>query len=176
MISTKAILVLSLLIISFNGISQRTDLAKNKSLYAELGGAAIAFSLNFDQRFTKSASGFGYRVGTGFYPQSKFNQSTVNPGFVKIFILTIPAQINYVLQIKDSPSSIEAGLGLTFTSKRVEIFDTDGGSEHSYFTAALMYRRIPTNGRHINWRVGFTPFYNSDVILLSAGASIGYQF
>ncbi len=156
------------------GLAQ-TEKVKNKSIYAELAGAGVAFSANFDQRISKSNSGFGYRVGTGFHLQSKFNQSTTNPGFNKIVVLTIPAQINYVYQINGSTSAIELGVGATYTSKRIELLETDGSNDHLYYNAALMYRRIPKKG-NINWRLGLTPFYNAEKFFPSGGLSIGYQF
>ncbi len=147
---------------------------RNKLLLAEAGGAGVAFSLNYDQRLFKRIDGLGFRAGLGFHLQSDFNGSTTNPGFNKIGLLTLPIQLNYVLRIKQSKSAIEFGGGTTYSSKRVELFNS-AGSDHFTWNAALMYRRIPKNNR-LNWRLGFTPFLNSEGILPSAAVSIGYYF
>jgi hypothetical protein len=64
-----------------------------QSVYGEIGGNGILFSVNYDVRFMKSQKGLGARVGIGYLAD----------------ILTIRVGINYL--VGRSPNLFEAGIG-----------------------------------------------------------------
>lgn len=62
-----------------------------KSVYFELGDAGLA-SLNYDMRFSKKESGFGFRVGAGGFTET----NNYGYGSGRNAILTIPLELNYL--------------------------------------------------------------------------------
>ena len=140
------------------------------SFFAELGGPGILFSANIDRRFTKTNLGVGGRFGIGFVsgyfdPNGYGKQSSV---------ATFPVQLNYVFGKPNSHHTFEAGLGATFTGKKIMIMDFED-SASTYLTACFMYRRQPVNGG-FSWRIGFTPILAKGFIEPSAAVSLGYNF
>ena len=139
------------------------------SIYAELGGSGILFSINFDSRFTKSPLGFGGRVGVGFVGDDNYDYTNQS-------VLTFPIQVNYIFGKPHSVHSFEVGAGLTFSAKKIDLFGYQEGTYSSvYGTACFMYRRLPKDGGFF-WRAGFTPILGSGYVFASAGVSIGYIF
>lgn len=142
------------------------------SFYAELGGPGILFSANIDRRFTKSSLGLGCRIGIGFV--SGYFGTDQNGYDKQLSVATFPVQLNYVFGKPNSPHTFEAGLGFTFTGKKIWIMDFDDSSSF-YTTASFMYRRQPVNGG-FSWRIGFTPILSKGYIQPSAAVSVGYNF
>jgi hypothetical protein len=154
--------------------------------YAELGGPGILFSANIDRRFTKSALGFGGRIGLGFVTTDVPTTTTPNPfggGFYYNYetrsIPTIPIQLSYVFGKTNSVHSMEVGAGVTFTGRKIDIFDnnysTNSVGSSAFGTASFMYRKIPKDGG-FTWRIGFTPVIGGGYIQPSGGVGIGYSF
>jgi hypothetical protein len=153
--------------------------------YAELGGPGILFSANIDRRFTKSALGFGGRIGLGFITTDVVTSNTTSPygGFYSNYetrsIVTIPLQLNYVFGKPNSVHSMEVGAGVTFTGKKIDIFDNNyrrsSPGASAFGTASFMYRKIPKDGG-FTWRIGFTPIIGGGYIQPSGGVGIGYSF
>ncbi len=149
--------------------------------YAELGGPGILFSANIDRRFTKSALGFGGRIGLGFVT-TEVLVGRDQYGFSNYqtrSIATVPLQINYVFGKLNSVHSMEVGVGATFTGKKIDIFENDYNSTNPggsvFGTASFMYRKIPKDGG-FTWRIGFTPIIGGGYIQPSGGVGIGYSF
>ena len=150
--------------------------------YAELGGPGILFSANIDRRFNKSALGFGGRIGLGFIT-SEVQMGTIDPygnyNYQTRSIVTIPLQINYVFGKSNSVHSMEVGAGVTFTGKKIDIFDNNytrnAPGSSAFGTASFMYRKIPKDGG-FTWRIGFTPIIGGGYIQPSGGVGIGYSF
>jgi hypothetical protein len=150
--------------------------------YAELGGPGILFSANIDRRFTKSALGFGGRIGLGFITTDVLVGSVSPSGFYSYetrSIVTIPLQLNYIFGKPNSVHSMEVGAGVTFTGKRIDIFDNNyrrnSPGASAFGTASFMYRKIPKDGG-FTWRIGFTPIIGGGYIQPSAAVGIGYSF
>jgi hypothetical protein len=91
-------------------------------------------------------------------------------------VITIPAQINYVFGKAESPHTFEAGAGITYVGKELDILNYYDNKTSNFFgTASFMYRRQPVNGGFM-WRVGFTPLIAKGYIQPSAGIGVGYSF
>ena len=152
----------------------RTDenVLAQTSFFAELGGPGILFSANIDRRFTKSNLGIGGRVGIGFV--SGYFGTDVNGYDKQSSVATFPLQLNYVFGKPTSHHTFEAGMGVTFTGKKIWIMDFEDSSS-TYITACFMYRRQPVNGG-FSWRIGFTPILAKGFIEPSAAVSLGYNF
>ena len=90
---------------------------------------------------------------------------------------TFPIQLNHIFGKFSSVHSFEAGAGVTFTGKKLNLFSYDYTTPPSaiYGTASFMYRRQPKDGG-FSWRIGFTPILGSGYIQPSGGVSVGYNF
>src|SRR5690606_17987724 len=92
------------LIICFQGFSFAQEV-HSESIYAELGGAGLAYSFNYDFRFDKSnINSWGMRVGAGGWSRKDPNYSEG--------LLTVPIQFNRLLG--KSRHFFEFGGGATF--------------------------------------------------------------
>jgi hypothetical protein len=150
--------------------------------YAELGGPGILFSANIDRRFTKSALGLGGRIGLGFITTDVQVDPINQLGFYSYetrSIVTIPIQLNYIFGKPNSVHSMEVGAGVTFTGKKIDIFDNNfrrnSPGASAFGTASFMYRKIPKDGG-FTWRIGFTPIIGGGYIQPSGCVGIGYSF
>ena len=181
----KSFFILACLLVSTITFAQEKStntVAGQTMFYAELGGPGILFSANIDRRFTKSALGFGGRIGLGFIttdvlvgttgPFGSYNYETRS-------IVTIPLQINYIFGKSNSVHSMEVGAGVTFTGKKIDIFDNNfrrnSPGASAFGTASFMYRKIPKDGG-FTWRIGFTPIIGGGYIQPSGCFGIGFSF
>ena len=183
----KSILFIACTFVSCTLFAQQkstTTVPGQTSFFAELGGPGILFSANIDRRFTKSAYGFGGRIGLGFVTGYDIVTNT-NPTPTYPYyndrqrsVVTVPIQINYILGKPSSVSALEIGAGVTIAGKKLNIFDdfysTNKGSS-VFGTASFMYRRMPKDGG-FSWRVGFSPIFTGGYIQPSGAVSVGYNF
>ena len=175
----KSLLFITCLLISSLLFAQKkntTGSSGQTSFCAELGGPGILFSANIDRRFTKSQFGFGGRFGVGFVTMDVYYNSNI--GSETRSILTVPIQLNYIFGKPGSVHSFEAGAGVTFTGRRIDLFNDNYGNQNLkavFGTASFMYRRQPKDGG-FSWRIGFTPIVGASYIQPSAAVSIGYNF
>jgi hypothetical protein len=136
---------------------------KRNFIYLEAGGNGLLASVNYERQLTKEP-GIGFRIGTGFYSE-------------EAFYLTIPVGINYLFQLKDKNSFIEAGLGLTLARVDANLFTKSKNSNADHLT-----NFIPSFGyrKHINertfWRISATPIINKFGIVPWIGLAIGKAF
>ena len=178
--------ILSLLVLSLSCISNLTaqqtkqpdqSVGRN-SFYAELGGPGVLFSANIDHRFKNSRLGWGGRAGLGFVNSSRDEYDAVNGYYVyrDATVLTLPLQVNYIFGKGTNPNTFEAGAGLTFLSRGINVFGDSNDSRSSVLgTFSFMYRRQPADGG-FTWRIGFVPIIGDGFIQPSAGAGVGYNF
>lgn len=88
----------------------------NKTAYGELGGNGLAFSVNYDARFSKKENGLGFRAGIG-----------LGAG-IGLTVVTFPVGLNFL--VGPAPHHLELGMGATYVSATVDLFDskeTGGG-------------------------------------------------
>lgn len=148
----------------------------NKSFYAELGGPGILFSANFDTRFKNTPFGLGGRIGLGFVSADEDYYMNGNYNYRRNTALTVPLQLNYLFGKTNSVHAFEVGLGFTYVSKQLDIFNFYNEKGTNLFgTASFMYRRVPRDGG-FSWRIGFTPLVGNGNVQASGGVSIGYNF
>jgi hypothetical protein len=137
----------------------------NKILFAEIGGAGIAISVNYDMRFKKGQKdGLGFRAGIGYFAAGNNT------------VFTVPLQVNYLYG--SDGKYLELGLGGTFVNSRgdnysspVWEFDTVTGMAA---TATIGVRYEPNKA--LNFRLGYVPIYSTYGLINAGGFSIGYTF
>lgn len=161
---------LLLLWLSSSVVAQSLENAPN-SVYFELGGNAVVYSMNYDRLLSES---FSARIGFMYFPQQTNSSVTV-----------IPIMANYL--IGTGNSKIEVGAGLCILSEStptdgIDIFGKSWQTKSSMAaTAVFVYRFQPTNPG-LNFRVGFTPligrfFLRSNIVFIPwFGISGGYSF
>ena len=174
--------VFALLLITLSGNAQNETGSSGNTLgrtsfYAELGGPGILFSANIDTRFKPGNLGWGGRVGLGFVTADEYSTGVDGyPSWEPASVVTVPVQVNYIFGKGTSPHTFEAGAGLTYVGRKLEILNFyDDRMSKLFGTASFMYRRQPVNGG-FTWRIGFTPLIAKGYIQPSAAASVGYNF
>jgi hypothetical protein len=130
----------------------------SKSVYLELLGSGVIFSVNFDSRF-KGQNGFGYRVGIG---------NGVSPS---IFI--IPLGVNYLTG--KGPGHFEAEFTASILTK------SRSYNHKVYSTPVLMYPHIGYRhskpGKSFLWRINAGPLFEpSGRLIPYLGFSLGYTW
>lgn len=133
--------------------------SNSSNIFFELGGNGILFSLNYDQRFTKTNKGIGGRIGLGYIPSITHGSTS---GVV------IPIAVNY---LTEGPHCFEAGAGVTigFTNRQ--------GNE-IVFVPSAGYRYQP-NRPGFTFRMFVSPLIFSGISIGGAfwgGLSIGMRF
>lgn len=138
---------------------------KAENLYLEIGGPGLAISGNYDARFKKERSGWGYRVGIGYF------------GSGGNTVFTIPFQINYLYG--EHAHKLELGAGTTFLNST----GTNVGNSKWEFdrvtgfigTATIGYRYQPDH-KGFNFRIAFVPILYDEGLIPAGGISFGYTF
>ncbi len=158
--------------------AQPQGIAKN-TIFFELGGNGLIYSINYDRLITKS---FSLRIG-----YSSFS-ATVPVGLVsdQISVTIIPAMANYLYG--DGSSRLELGAGISFvpsiTTTQANflpvLFGQNPSISHQsgsgmFFTSVIGYRYQPIDGG-FNFRIGFTPLIVNDRVLPWASLSLGWTF
>jgi len=160
-----------------NGDTKKSNLENNKTFFAEVGGAGILFSANYDQRFTKSRLGLGYRVGLGFTLVDKANYTGTYYNYRTSTVGTIPLGLSYIFGKNNNPNTFEVGAGTTILTSKASVLNYNEYRESNILgNFTFMYRRQPIDGGFA-WRVGFTPIINNDGdIFPFVGLGLGYSF
>lgn len=136
----------------------------SNTFFVELGGNALAYSLNYERFFTPK---LGVRVG-GMYLQADDDAGeSVNVGL-------FPVMATYLLGPGNSHFEIGGGLGLATAG----VEDIDIGNDRAstvYGTATFGYRYQKPEGG-VMFRAGFTPIVASGNIIPWVGVGVGYAF
>ncbi len=188
---TTAILLFSSLIINAQTNDIDDNPNKGRQIYSEFGGPGVIFSANFDSRFKKETDlGLGYRIGLGFgisdqhyYYNNSYTDEYGSHYYVSSYsetrsYVTIPLGINYILGKKSSPHSFEMGAGITFLTRKVDLYNYDDEYKPGYVIGhtTFMYRRKPLDGG-FTWRIGFTPIIGTaGSVFPSMAVGVGYAF
>ncbi len=137
------------------------------NFYGEVLGPGIAYSVNYDRRFSPGHAGLGFRVGAGYW--------TYSPQHLHRFVL--PVQLNYL--IGKRRHLMEIGAGATFINSAGGGSEWDMVSEEGWGTAATLsagYRFQPLN-KGVNVRAGATLVYSTAGLpLVLPIVSVGYTF
>ena len=136
---------------------------KKNDLYLEAGGNGLFASVNYERQLT-SQPGLGVRIGVGFYTEDAF-------------YLTVPIGINYLFQLKNKESFIDAGLGISFAQFNGKLFVDSknlGGEHFINFIPSIGYRKHTAND--VMWRISLAPTINKYTFVPWLGFSIGKRF
>jgi len=150
---------------------------RNKSVFLELGGNGLGFSLNFDSRFKKSENGFGFRAGIGLVPAVNSNADILYPSTPSI--LTIPFAINHLAG--NAPHYFESGLGITYGHVSGSISSEFWGYNEDVTGSAVVFMpsvgyRFAKTGKAFQGRIIISPLIGSGGASFWAGLSVGYKF
>jgi len=180
----KKVLIL-ILLLSFHCSLVKAQEVATQSVFVELGGAGLPYSLNYDFRFDKTRiDSWGMRIGAGGWAVKNGEYSSTN-------VLTVPLQFTRLLG-RDK-HYFEVGGGATFV--RYKRTYTGWGQNNQTFTTnewdfildtgetpSLMgtlnfgYRRIPTDGG-FTFRANLNPIFNHNGFWpLWFGVGFGYAF
>lgn len=181
----KKILIVTFLI-CFGCLSVNAQEPATQSVYVELGGSGLPYSINYDFRFDKQRiDSWGMRMGAGGWAVKDGDYSSTS-------VLTIPVQFTRLLG-KDK-HYFEVGGGATYIRYRRTFNDWYGGGGNQITrnnwdfildtgdTPSLMgtlnlgYRRIPTDGG-FTFRANLNPIFNHNGFWpLWFGVGFGYAF
>lgn len=145
--------------------------AHTQTVFVELVGSGLFYSVNYDTRLTKRPDGLGIRAGLG----TNFSHDP--------FFLTLPVGLNYLLG--KNGNYLEMGAALTYLNVR----DTNGFAYFGYGdksfnkdqtsllfeTVNVGYRRQPLRGGP-DLRIGLSPIFGEGISRLSGYLSLGYSF
>lgn len=137
---------------------------RKNTLYGELAGNGIFLSLNYERQLTHKP-GLGVRVGVGYASSDE------------TFRLSIPVGVNYLLNLRNHKSFMDAGLGATWSEAAIvkSSFPGDDNSGHMVsFVPSLAYRHQTNWG--LMWRLGFAPIINKYRFIPFPELSVGMSF
>ncbi len=129
----------------------------SKSVYVELLGSGLAFSANYDSRFSGS-KGFGYRVGIGFIP---LKGSTP---------LTFPLGVNAILGHGPSYFEVEATATILTSTKA----NFNGKKASGVFIYPHIGYRYTKPTKSIIGRIIAGPVFFGSKVIPYGGLSLGY--
>ncbi len=139
---------------------------KARTIFFELGGQGLQYSVNYDTRFSDRRNGFGGRLGLG-YISLKGREAA-----------TIPVSLNYLLG--NGRHFADFGLGATLlisNGSKPDMFESSlTKSSPIVYTTNVSYRFQPIQ-KGISLRAGVGPVFNYDFNLVYYfGFSLGYTF
>ncbi|GHT38369.1 hypothetical protein AGMMS49965_01520 [Bacteroidia bacterium] len=166
----KKSIVLLLLAFFFSGLHAQEN-KRQQSVFFELMGQSIVYSVNYDRRFFEGDGGLGGHIGLGYIPVQDFL------GLSEVHFFSVPASVYYL--IGKQGNYFEVGTGVSLLS----IVDTKGGFHiggNLLGTLCIGYRRQPLD-KGLLFRAGITPFValNSSGLFglpFYPGMSFGYAF
>lgn len=136
----------------------------NNALHAEVGGAAVLGSINYERVIGGSVSA---RVGLGWLPGLDYGDE-----------LLAPLMLNFLAGRGVHRLEVGAGAVLAYAlGGEVEGEVAPAGWEETYAAGTLAYRMEPAEGSAFHggiYRVGFTPVYNNGEMYPLFGVSAGF--
>ena len=147
-----------------------SDFARN-SIFLELGGNGLIYSLNYDHKFFDHASA---RIG-GMYLAVSADDPNSLDGRVSVFF--VPIMANYLLGNGNSRLEIGGGLAIAGVNSDATIDNEtiDEVGRGVGFTGTIGYRLQPRDGGFL-FRIGFTPIVAPGAFIPWAGLSLGATF
>ena len=143
-----------------------------QAVFAELGGAGLFFSGNYDRRFNKQTDGLGWRAGLGYNFESNYK------------FTTLPIGINYLAGDKNRGRYFEVGVNSTLlfaSNNNYNNYNLVGniyiqpGSTILITIFNIGYRSQPTKGG-FNFRGGISPYFIKNETAITGYLSFGYNF
>lgn len=164
----RLLLLLSVLVaaLGFTTPTAAQSYSQN-SVYVELLGNGIFYSVNYDRRFSNHFSGrAGFMV---------INGQSEQPTDDQIGVAILPVTGNYLAGSGSHRLELGAGLLFGVAGGDLEEYGTVSGAGVAGVTTTFGYRYQPLDGGFL-FRVGLTPFYSDGRPQLWGGLSLGYAF
>ncbi|HLL46985.1 MAG TPA: hypothetical protein VK399_09745 [Longimicrobiaceae bacterium] len=137
----------------------RAQAPARNSVYVELLGNGVLYSMNYDRKFSDHVSG---RVG-----------------LMALGAALVPVMGNYLAGNGNHRLELGAGPLLIFAPDELKLDEAEELESTSDFavagTATLGYRYQPVYGGFV-FRIGFTPVFGEGGVFPWVGASFGYAF
>lgn len=143
-----------------------------QAIYAEVGGAGVYFSANYDRRFKKQTDGLGWHAGLGYSFDNYFR------------FTTLPVGINFLAGNKVKGRFFEVGFNETLLFAGSSNYTSYSIIDDVYIepntttlitTLNVGYRSQPTKGG-VNFRTGLSPYLITGNTGINFYLSFGYNF
>ncbi len=165
----KYLLALAFLLISFSSFSQyyENERTQGRGVYLELLGNGLTYSFNYDQRFSQSLDGLGFKAGFSYISLDGSSLST------------IPFGLNYLLG--KNGKYFETGIGATYlvaADNSYSFGPRNNGVVGDGLIGNLIfgYRSEPVDGGFL-FRATVTPMFGAGFFFpFYGGISLGYAF
>ena len=131
------------------------------SLYLELGGNALVYSINYDRVLTDD---FSARIGIGFYSLDDDTGDSAS-------LSGIPITAHYLFG--KGNSRLEIGAGLVIFTGKADISTIETKDSAVLGTGVFAYRFQKPDGG-VFFKAGFTPLFQGGTFVPWFGLSIGY--
>ncbi|MFN3999951.1 hypothetical protein [Algoriphagus sp.] len=143
------VFILSLFLVTTNSMAQDEQRSRSQTVYLEVLGNGLIYSLNYDTRFSNSVKGLGGRAGIG--------HMAINGDR----LTTFPFLVNYLFGRDKHYFEVGAGATLLTASAFSNFGPVDSRESGSAFigTMSLGYRLEPLNGG-FSFRAGITPIFD----------------
>ncbi|WP_373494282.1 hypothetical protein [Aquiflexum sp.] len=161
-----SILVFFFVLFTNNSVAQEAQSTRGQSVYMEVLGNGLSYSLNYDTRFSKSLKGLGGRAGIGYV------------GIDGYTLTSVPIVVNYLFGHNKHFFEVGAGATLLAASAPSSFGPIDSKEKGSAFlgTMSFGYRLEPTNGGFL-FRAGISPIFDrSSFFPFWPQVSFGYAF
>lgn len=158
--------ILAMALFANGSLAQQGPTSPN-SIYLELGGNGLIYSLNYDRLVTES---MGVRAGIGYLQLN----AKAGSGTDKASVTTIPIMVHYLLGSRSS--KLELGAGVCIISAAADISKTGGVEESATLGTATFGYRYQRADEGMTFRAGVTPFFGSIGFQLWFGLGFGYGF
>lgn len=123
--------------------AQETYQRRGQTVYLELLGSGVIYSLNYERRFKQQTEGLGARIGIGYVGDW----------------LMVPANLNFLLGKEGKSHFLELGLGVTYVNyPNGETFGSKTINQQWLPAGTIMYRLHPRYGKFF-FKIGLTPIY-----------------
>jgi len=136
-----------------------------QSVYLEVGGNALIYSLNYDVAFRNN---WGFRLGGSYYPAS------ANDGVFYTSSVGSTAFLGLVMGLRffgQTPNQLETGVGFLFGSidepQKWHTIKPPG------LTFTFGYRYYPVDPNNVTFKIAFTPVINGSGFHPIFGISLG---
>lgn len=165
----KLLLFVAVVFLASSGMPEQAKAQRysQHSVYIELLGNGLLYSVNYDRKFTNHISGrAGFMI---------FGGESEEPTDDQIGIAIIPVMANYL--VGSGSHRLELGAGPLFgvAGGELEEYGTVSGGGVGGITTTFGYRYQPVGGGFL-FRIGLTPFYSAGRPQLWGGLSLGYAF
>ena len=156
----------------FSILSASFTMAQTNTVFLELGGNSLLWSINYDRMITEKIS---VRVGYGSIPIESTDEDEFDA--VTITVAPVPIVANYLLGSGNHKLEIGAGILYIMVDGEVDFggASVSGSGSVTATTGVLGYRYHRATGG-FSFRISFTPIMLVGEMIPMGGLSLGYSF